>query len=189
LPPDARFRVVELEDPYGVPAGERASLVLPRGANAPSDVVRVWQAAAPPRIRVVQNLRGDVLAHMLARRQINKSSYAAGRRYQELVEMAQVAPVKGQDPTRDFGTGGNGTFGIDDAQLQASKELARANVRLARRIGALGLELVRDVLIRGQTIEAVAKARGDRSEREVRYWGGHFRRCLRVLAQVLGLST
>ena len=95
LPPQAQVAVVEIEDPYGLSAGERASLVLPRGRKANGSPHHEWRAPEAPKLRVVASLRGDVLTAMHARGQISVSAFRAGREYQALRANSRVGKAAG----------------------------------------------------------------------------------------------
>jgi hypothetical protein len=104
------------------------------------------------------DLDHDVVALMLARRQIDKRSYKAARQYQHLRQQS------GTDPT-------------------ANKTLRTVEAALVREYGGEGLTLLRAVLA-GSTIAAVAAAMGDTTKAAVEFIGGWFRRLLDTLVAI-----
>ena len=73
---------------------------------------------------------------------------------------------------------------IDDASFLAAKayrsdQRAKIEARIVTRFGREGLELMRDVLGSGMTLEHAARERGEVTKHDVGWWGGLFRACLR----------
>jgi hypothetical protein len=60
--------------------------------------------------------------------------------------------------------------GVDGA-LRAAKELKRIETALSQRAGDDGVDLVRDVLGAGKTIELAARERGDNDNPRIAWWG------------------
>jgi hypothetical protein len=79
---------------------------------------------------------------------------------------------------------------IDRASFKAARayqsgsavSVRRIETRIARQFGGEGLQLVRDVLASGASIERAARARGDDDRPGQFFWGAFFRHCLRALA-------
>ena len=190
IPQEARIAAVDIDDPYGVPADATAKLAPPPyGSDQQDGAVRTWLAPRPPRIRVVAALRDDVVAKMFARRQLDRASYLAARDYQALAEMSEAGRLRGLDLTSPPVSGGTNTGGSVDLQHRATVALQRINNQLHRQHGGEGLSLVRDILVRGLTVEAAARMRGAATKAACGFWGALFRRCLRCLAIALGYAT
>ena len=137
---------------------------------------------------VVMALRDDPLGRLSKRRQIDEAQLAAGRRYQEDFEAAEIAGARAIDTTKECVDGGRFIDPLDDRTIAAAKRLAR----YARQLGLEGEALVRDVLTKRMTLQQCAAARGMDAKadgREVLYLGRRLRECLETLAWSLGLSV
>src|SRR5438105_691375 len=91
----------------------------------------------------------------------------------QLPRHAQIAAVEIEDPYAEAGR-------IREGEL---------DVAVGRRHGLEGIAIVRDVLGESLAIDTAASRRGAARDREVRWWGGLFRRCLNVLAARLGYAS
>jgi hypothetical protein len=185
-----RIAAIKIEDPYDTSAHSPATAVAPPQGTVTDDGPAEWQAPARPRIEVLAAIRDDVAAKMFARRQIDDACFLAARAYQTTYERAEaLRRVKSVDLSMPPISGAVAQFeGIDNA-LRAAKELKRIERELSQRAGDDGVELIRDVLGAGKTIESAARERGDDSGRRMEWWGGLFRRCLRHLAEISGFAV
>jgi hypothetical protein len=138
------------------------------------------------RIRAVANLRGDPLARMLARHQIDQAKYVAGRRWQKSYTTAEIGTLRSIDLTRDrVDGGGRGGFEI----LTERRKHAMSTLRHCRYVlGEEGNALVEAVLGGGQTLVEVATARGLGTPRHLEYLGARLRECLESLAKTFGYA-
>jgi hypothetical protein len=190
VPQHAKIAAIDLDDPYGVPVDAESTLVPgPAGATT-RDGPKAWQAPPAPRIRVIASVRDDVAAKMFARRQIDRACFMAARGYQTLYEIAESARIRSCDPSMTPVSGGR-SDGSDwiDAKAKAVLDLKRVEKRIAEQYGAEAVNLLRDVLGAGKTIQSAARERGEVSNDCMKWIGGFFRRCLRHLAVILGFAT
>lgn len=133
---------------------------VPPGAVPLDDVVRDPQGTL--RLLVTRNARGDPLGALWARRQIAEHQFAAGRRWQMLLEQAGAAGVRAHDPARERVDGGaRKPDGPSDGQLIAARELRRVE----RALGTKPAAVLRLVLAEGLSIAEVAEAMGMPSAR------------------------
>lgn len=136
-------------------------------------------------LTVTRNLRGDTLAYMLDRRQIDKCQFEAGRKWQTLFEAAGIGGIKAMDTTKEpVDGGGTVSEGITDRVKEAVRGLARADAA----VGLNGVFLIRDVLGTGLTLDQVATSRGMISKTDRDRLGWRFRGCLDELAVAFGLA-
>jgi len=143
-----------------------------------------------PRIEVLAAIRDDVAAKMFARRQIDDACFMAARAYQATYERAEaLRRIKSVDPSMPPISGSVGQFKGIDGALRAARELKRIEAALSQRAGDDGVDLIRDVLGAGKTIELAARERGDDDNPRIAWWGGTFRRCLRHLAEITGFAV
>ena len=181
LPKDAPIAAVDIDDPW--PIRENAAERLTG--------VGEWLAPQPPKIRIVRSLRGDQIGRMHARHQIDDAQFHAGRAYQQLIEKAgitgHVRSVDLEAPVID-GTR-QPTLPVTDATQGALTRLRRVDGELALQHGVETVVLVRAVLIETRSIEAVARACGAGTVREIRHVAWLFRRALDELAVLLGYAN
>jgi hypothetical protein len=118
---------------------------------------------------------------MLARKQIDRAQFEAGRRWQELWEAAEIGAVKAIDPTKEPVDGtGPARSPFSDRQKKAFEEL---NVAMTM-LGYEGHQIVHSVLgLRMQLVD-VASQRG----RPAKYIGQRFRETLETLAKLWGFA-
>lgn len=134
---------------------------------------------------VLQNLRDDPLAGMLARRQIDQAQFEAGRIWQRYMEDTEVGNIRAIDPTKEAVDGGRMPEPLSDSAARAFKELARAHALL----GMIGESIVRDILGSRLTIQQAGQRRGYSTKAEQEYMGRRFREALDQLAVVFGCAT
>jgi hypothetical protein len=179
-----------IEDPYASESHAVLTAVPPPGRSERKDRDIEWRAPSRPRIEVLASTR-DVLAWMYARRQIDEAMFQAARRYQQLYERAEslgrvksvdvsMPPISGIISGRDL---------VVAEVMEATNELKRIEKQLTQRAGEDGVDLIRDVLARGLTIEKASAMRGDADKTRVAWWGGLFRRSLRHLAEISGFAV
>lgn len=129
---------------------------------------------------VVRNLRGDTLAYLRDRRQIDEHQYIAGRHWQEVYEAA-CGTVPAMDTTKEpVDGGGIATDGLTDRRKRATKELLAADILL----NAEGSYIMRHVAGSGITLAQAAEARGICTKT----MGQKFRKCLDILAVEFGYA-
>ena len=137
------------------------------------------------RIAVTYALRDDPLAGLLARRQIDKAQFEAGRRWQLFYEAAGAGTVSAIDPLREPVDGhGASRAGVTDRHCDAIQEIRDAAIRL----GFDRHVLTRMVLGDGLTIQEIARRKGRTDQSEVKFIGRDFRRCLEILAEHWGFA-
>lgn len=135
---------------------------------------------------VTASLRGDPLARLFARKQIDECQYEAGRYVQGLFEATSLGSVHSIDPLQEAVDGGGGGTGepITDRHLKAGKALQRARLTL----GARSYELMRAVLSERQFIEQIAGNSGLVGNIAIRSLSRRFQDCLDELAVLFGFA-
>ena len=128
---------------------------------------------------VIRNIRGDTLAALRSRKQIDEHQYLAGRHWETVWRYAEIGGIKAANPMKEPVDGGGGIVDpLTDRQRKAVSELRRADADL----GIKGAVLIRNVLGRGIGLDAIAKNAGSGTERDRVYFGRLFRDCLDTLA-------
>lgn len=159
VPFNAVVATVEVDDPYPVPGVSR-------------------------RIKATASLRDDPLGRLYVRRQVSEEDFRAGREWQRLYYMAEIADLRGHDTTREFVDGGRFHDPLTLARMDAADKLAR----LTKVLGQDGDAIVRDFLGLQLFIKEIAVKRGFSSS-DVEYLGRRLRECLGTLALELGYSA
>lgn len=198
LPRHARVGVVTIEDPYAAPGyvngdgtldldARRLPFVHRDGTSA--EGAPGWTPPPRPTITVIRSLKGDPLARMHSRRQIDQSQFLAGRAYQECFAAAQIS--NGGSGFANVAVSGGGIADpLTEGRQRALQRLRILDLALMRRHGGEGVGLVRDVLGECLSIEQAARRRATGvSERATRTYGWLFRKCLDVIAFKLGYAT
>jgi hypothetical protein len=146
---------------------------------------------APPRARLsaVARLKEDPLGRMHARHQLGQAQYLGGREYQQLHDTTQVGLVQSVNLAKTKVSGGQHFDPLTDQRRNASRKLRYADEAVHERHGSEGLALVKDVLCERRSLEQSVKLRGTDSERDRRWFGILFQKCLRVLAVQFGFAT
>lgn len=158
---------------------DREATGLPRGVVAGKDVVDC-PSGDGTRLRVVRNLRGDTLAYLRDRSQIDEHQFHAGRRWQDIYEAA-CGTVPAMDTTKEPVDGGAAVSdGLTERRKRATKALLAADLVLKPE----GAYLMRHIAGSGITLAAAAKARGI----SAKTLGKRFRGCLDILAVEFGLA-
>ena len=181
IPSDARVAVIEIEDPAGISAYAEATLMPPprRAVTGRNEGEREWVAPQRPKLKVIAAVRDDMVAKMYARRQIDRACFMAARDYQGVFEIAQSARIRSVDLSMPvIENSRTDRAQAIDVHRHAADRLRRLDRALLRRFGEDGVELVRDILGRGHTVQQAAHDRGDTTKQPVNWWGGFFRRCL-----------
>lgn len=137
------------------------------------------------KLKVLRSVRDDPLAGLHSRGQIDDAMLAAGRRWQTHHEHSEIGGIRAIDPAKEAVDGGKTPEPITDRQIDAFRELARAD----RALGQDGCALVRDILASRLSISQAAHRRGLIEQFEVRYIGRRFRECLDILAVLWGLAS
>ncbi len=134
------------------------------------------------KLNVLVSVRDDPLAQLYARRFIDDAQFMAGRKWQELYELAESGAMR--SGLSEF-VDGRGTDGLGiDSRLDAFVELLNCHDML----GKQGEALVRSVLGHGKFIIEVAADLGLNSQRDIDYLGRRLRECLESIAEVFGFS-
>jgi hypothetical protein len=161
------------------PIHDRRSTDLLRNALvAPAVVADPYSPG--DKIAVVRSIRDDILAEMLARKEIDQAQFDAGRLYEKYAEMAEIGNIRAIDPAREAVDGGRGYEGITDRQIDAVRQLAEA----ARVLGAKGEAVVRTTLIDRRRFNQLGLS--DRASTAVRV---RFFTYLEILAEFWGCAT
>jgi hypothetical protein len=181
---------IQIEDPYSTTAYATVTKVPPPGRSTPNGHTIEWRSPPKPRIEVLASTR-DVIAGMFARRQIDEAMFNAAREYQQTYERARALQrLRSVDPSMPPISGAQSTpYEAAAMALAATNELKRLEKALHARAGEDGVDLVRDVIGAGKTIERAAVERGDRERKRVEWWGGLFRRSLKHLAEISGFAV
>ena len=198
LPASAHIAVATIEDAYA-PAGrvDRAGNLDVEARLEPvqhhdgslSEGAPAWTPPPRPTATVVVNLREDPIGRMHARRQVDAAQYQAARAYQQLYDRATIGNLSPADPSRIRVDGGKAPDPISAARMAAATRLRSVERTLSDWHGFAGLNLTRCVLTGGKSVDKAARDFGANSEREARFWGLLFRKCLDVLAKALGFAS
>jgi hypothetical protein len=198
LPATANIAVATIDNPYAE-AGrvDRSGNLDIEARLAPvqhhdgtlSEGAPAWLPPPRPTATVVVNLREDPIGRMHARRQVDGAQYNAARAYQQLYDRATIGNLSPADPSRIRVDGGKAPDPISAARMAAATRLRSVENTLKDQHGFAGLTLTRCVLTGGQSVDKAARDFGASSEREARFWGLLFRKCLDVLAKALGFAS
>jgi hypothetical protein len=165
-------------------AHDRTARDLVRNAMAvPVEVDDPYEEGA--RIVVLRSTRGDPLADMHGKGQIDQCDYVAGRHWQAAWENAEIGGVQALDPTREAVDGGAFCEPLTDIQRRAAQDLKAAREAL----GVEGNALICDVLGHGLSLAEAARNRAMTSETDRKYIGRRFRECLATLAVRFGYAS
>lgn len=165
------------------PVHDRRATDLPKGViPAVTDVPDPYDAGG--KITVIRNVRGDVLAQMFSRNQIDRCQFEAGRKWQAYYDAAAIGGIKAMDTTKEPVDGGGIVETLTEKVLKAVKALAVAD----RDLGLEGRYLLVDVLGKGYSIEQASVLRGANSARDREFWGKRFRECLDTVAVSYNLA-
>jgi hypothetical protein len=164
---------------------DRRAEGLPRGASVA--VVEVDDPMEPgARIVAVRSIRDDVLAALRARSQISECQFQAGRAWQRLYRQAEIGGVLSIDPAKMRVDGGNAA---ERGARQIRAVLRLTHLRHA--LGANGDTVLRDVLVAGMTLRAIAAMRGldaRAGSNDLVFLGRRLRECLDTVAREFGLA-
>lgn len=139
----------------------------------------------PLRAKLV-NLRDDPVGQMEKRGQIEAEQLQAGRKWQNLYDVAHsIGGSRGIDYSNAKVDGGRLTDPLSDRQIDAIKELERIDALL----GCVGASLVCRVLGERMTVSQVATMMGKAGERGVSRTGDRLRECLETLVAIMGVET
>src|SRR6516165_10405991 len=198
LPTTAHVAVTTMEDAYA-PAGrvDKAGILHVEAELEPvrhrdgslSEGAPAWRPPERPRSTVIGNLREDPIGRMHARRQVDEAQYSAARAYQRLYDTATIGQLSPADLLRPRVDGGKAPDPISAARMAAATRLRSVEGTLKDWHGHAGLSLTRCVLTGGKSVDKAARDFGANSEREARFWGLLFRKCLDVLAKALGFAS
>jgi hypothetical protein len=198
LPATAHVAVTTIEDAYA-PVGrvDKAGILHVEAQLEPvrhhdgtfSEGAPAWTPPQRPTATVVVNLREDPIGRMHARRQVDEAQYSAARAYQRLYSTATIGNLSPADPARVRVDGGQRPDPISGQRMAAAKRLRSVERTLADWHGFAGLSLTRSVLTGGKSVDKTARDFGALTEREQRFWGLLFRKCLDVLAKALGFAS
>lgn len=165
--------------PY-TPVHDRRAVDVPKGVISAAVDVRDPYDDAGGRITVTCNLRGDTLAYLRDRKQIDEHQFHAGRHWQAVYEAA-CGTVPAMDTTKEPVDGGAiASDGLTDRRKQATKMLLAADLALQPE----GAYMMRHIAASGRTIAQAAEARGI----SAKTCGKKFRACLDILAVEFGFA-
>ncbi len=132
------------------------------------------------KITVVRNLRGDTLAYLRDRKQIEEHQYIAGRHWQRIYE-ASTGTVPAMDTTKEPVDGGAAVSdGLTDKRRVATKALLAADLVLKPERAYI----MRHIAGTGITLAQAASNRGI----SAKTMGIKFRECLDLLAVEFGYA-
>jgi hypothetical protein len=198
LPSTAHIAVATIENPYAE-AGrvDRAGNLDITAKLEPvrhrdgslSEGAPAWTPPQRPTLTAIVNLRNDAIGKMHARRQVDEAQYQAARAFQQLYDFATIGGYSVADLLRPKVDGGRIRDPLPPARVAAAKRLRSVEGTLKDWHGFAGLSLTRSVLTGGNSVDKAARDFGARSDREARFWGLLFRKCLDVLAKALGFAS
>jgi hypothetical protein len=165
---------------------DRRASALPAGAPvAAVEVDDPYEAGA--RILVARSLRGDRLAAMLARRQVEPHQFEAARAWLQLYRVAEIGRMRSIDPEK---IRVDGSAPRESADRRRFRAIAKLN-QLRHELGAAGDAILRDVLVAGMSLRGIAASRGlnvRRGSNDMVFLGRRLRECLDTLAHEVGLA-
>lgn len=132
------------------------------------------------KIAVFRSTRDDILAEMLARREIDQAQYDAGRKYERHVEAAEIGNIQAINPGKEAVDGGGAFEAITDRQIDAVRQLSEAG----RVLGAKGEAMVRFVLISRRPFSALGLDRRQTDRARTKFFT-----YLEILAEFWGCAT
>lgn len=144
----------------------RATDLLRNALVAPAEVDDPMGLEPGDKIVTLRNIRNDPLGRLHAHRQIDDAQYHGGRDFQKDWECAERGP-QAVDPTKEYVDGGKFPEPFTDGMREAVVRLNRAD----RTLGQNGCAIVHAVLIHGQTIEEVCRARELTATLEIKVMG------------------
>lgn len=133
---------------------------------------------------VTRSIRDDILAGMLARKQIDEAQYMAGRHYQRCAEKCEIGGVQAIDPSKEAVDGGRMREAITDPQIRAFKDMADAH----RLLGGDMARLMAFVLTRHIGIREYAESQGLHTSYGWKAMGRSFRDGLEKWAVLWGYA-
>lgn len=136
------------------------------------------------KLRVLRSVRDDPLAELHARNQIDDAMLAAGRQWQRHHELSEIGGIKAIDPGKEAVDGGKFPEPITDKQMDAFRELQRADWEL----GKDGRLLVRCILGDRKTIAQAAILCGKGDQLGIKFTSRRFKECLESLAVLWGYA-
>lgn len=190
VPKDARIAVLDVDNPFP-DHHATATLAQPPAGARTMDGPPTWHVPPQAKIKIIAATRSDVPALLFARHQIDRACFLAARAYAQLLETVDAVRLKSVDVSAPHvsGTRYDTAYESIAARRGAAKQLRSVERTLAKRYGAEGLMLTRDILGAGRTIETAARERGVADKQNLRWLGGLLRRCLRLLACLLGFAS
>lgn len=138
---------------------------------------------AGAKLKVVRNVRHDPIGRMWSRNEIDQAQYAAGRKWQEYYEAAEIVGSQAIDTTKEAVDGGRFPEPFVDRRRKALLKLAAAHKELQD----YGWSIVFDVLGRNMHLADIARARMF-TERQQQALGPFFHECLEKMAKRWGLA-
>lgn len=162
------------------PVHDRRSTDLLANAMVAEVIVDDPYGSNGEQIATVRNIRDDVLAAMLSRREVDQAQYDAGRKYEKFAEQAEIGSIQAIDPRKEAVDGGGGFDGITDRQIDAVRQLSEA----ARVLGQKGEAMVRFVLISRRPFSALGLDRRQTDRARTKFFT-----YLEILAEHWGCTT
>jgi hypothetical protein len=107
------------------------------------------------KIVVWRSRRDDILFEMLSKREIDQAQFDAGRTYERHAEHAQIGSVQAMDPGKVKVDGGGWGDVLSNKQINATRALSEAR----RKIGPIGDDLVRNILVNRMRFNQLAYQR------------------------------
>lgn len=160
----------------------RARDVLTAGEYSAIEVDDPYEAGG--KIVTTRQLRGDPLARLHDRGQIDDAQFLAGRKYQQIWERTECG-ARAIDPTKEKVDGGLLPEALKESRMKAFQQLDGVKSLL----GKADSGVIYDILARGLTIEAVLEERGLFGQWQARIYGRKFRDCLDLMAKHFGFSN
>ncbi len=164
---------------------ERLAADLPINSRVSIAIVQDPYSDCGEQIQVLRSTRDDPLSGLHARRFIDTAQLAAGRRWQELYEKAEVGSIRAIDPTKEAVDGGRIPEPITDYQIKALRQLDEAHAWL----GKVDYMIVFTVLGDRMMLKDAAERHGYITAREQDYFGRRFKTSLEQLAELWGFVS
>lgn len=162
---------------------DRTGADLPINSRVAIAIVSDPYSTTGEKINVVRSVRDDPLADMYSRSLIDTAQYEAGRRWQRYHELTQIGPIAAVDPGKEAVDGGRMRDPITDRQIDAFREIMKAD----KMLGQIGAQIVRDLLAHGLTVGQMYEKYDCRTGRRQTFLSIRVRECLDELGKMWGL--
>lgn len=159
---------------------DRTGADLPINSRVAVAIVSDPFSTVGEKITVMRSVRDDPLADMLSRHVIDEAMFQAGRTWQRYHELTQIGPIAAIDPGKEAVDGGKMRDPITDKQIDAFREIMKAD----KILGQQGSQLMRDLLAHGMTVGQMYVKYDCKTGRRMNFLSLRVRECLEDLGKL-----